>query len=63
MVVCGGNVRVMKTKKKDVFFRAGQIGYAFGIETPNGMKSLKGRDRRCSLNFTDGTSLAESGHI
>mmetsp|Transcript_1096 Transcript_1096/g.3245 ORF Transcript_1096/g.3245 Transcript_1096/m.3245 type:complete len:508 (-) Transcript_1096:54-1577(-) len=28
-------------KKEDVFFRAGQIHQAFGIETPHGMKSFK----------------------
>jgi len=38
----GGNAAAnRKNKKKDVFFRAGQIHQAFGIETPNGMKSFK----------------------
>ena len=38
----GGNAAGnRKNKKKDVFFRAGQIHQAFGIETPNGMKSFK----------------------
>ena len=38
----GGNAAAnRKNKKKDVCFRAGQIHQAFGIETPNGMKSFK----------------------
>ena len=36
-----GNGAVTNNKKEDVFFRAGQIHQAFGIETPHGMKNFE----------------------